>query len=139
LAPEDRALLDAAAALLGRVRDEMAVQALNRALEAIFEVIGAANRYVDAQAPWSLRKSDPARMQTVLFVLAETIRRIALLTQAFMPEGSARILDQLAVPEAARALCDCLDEASVLRPGTALPAPSGVFPRLAAETVGAGR
>jgi methionyl-tRNA synthetase len=139
LAPEDRALLDAAAALLGRVRDEMAVQALNRALEAIFEVIGAANRYVDAQAPWSLRKSDPARMQTVLFVLAETIRRIALLTQAFMPEGSARILDQLAVPEAARALRDCLDEASVLRPGTALPAPSGVFPRLAAETVGAGR
>ena len=53
-------------ALLGRVREAMAVQALNRALEAILEVIGAANRYVDAQAPWALRKTDPARMGTVL-------------------------------------------------------------------------
>jgi methionyl-tRNA synthetase len=78
-------------------------------------------------------------MGTVLFVLAETIRRIALLTQAFMPEGSARILDQLAVPEGARALRSYLDEASALRPGTSLPAPSGVFPRFAGETVGAGR
>ena len=44
----------------------MAEQALSRALEAIFEVVGAANRYVDAQAPWALRKTDPARMATVL-------------------------------------------------------------------------
>jgi methionyl-tRNA synthetase len=139
LTADDRALLEASVALLGRVREEMAGQALNRALEAIFEVIGAANRYVDAQAPWALRKADPARMQTVLFVLAETIRRIALLTQAFMPEGSARILDQLAVPQNARSLRDYLDEASALTPRAALPAPSGVFPRLAAETVGAGR
>jgi methionyl-tRNA synthetase len=135
----DRALLDASGTLLGRVRDEMAVQALSRALEAIFEVIGAANRYVDAQAPWALRKSDPERMATVLFTLAETIRRIALLTQAFMPDASARILDQLAVPQAERLLRNYLDEASALRPGTPLPAPSGVFPRFAAEPVGAGR
>jgi methionyl-tRNA synthetase len=130
LTGEDRALLDASAALLGRLRDEMAAQALSRALEAIFELIGAANRYVDAQAPWALRKTDPERMATVLFVLAETIRRIALLTQAFMPEASERILDQLAVPPEARLLRNYLDEASALRPGTPLPAPSGVFPRL---------
>jgi methionyl-tRNA synthetase len=130
LTADDRALLEAAAALLGRVRAEMAVQALSRALEAIFEVIGAANRYVDAQAPWALRKTDPERMATVLFVLAETIRRIALLTQAFMPDASARILDQLAVPETTRSLRHYLDDASALRPGTPLPAPSGVFPRL---------
>jgi methionyl-tRNA synthetase len=136
---DDRALLDASAALLGRVRDEMAVQALSRALEAIFEVIAAANRYVDAQAPWALRKTDPERMATVLFVLAETIRRVALLTQAFMPDASARILDQLAVPRDARLLRHYLDDASALRPGTLLPAPFGVFPRLAVETVGAGR
>jgi methionyl-tRNA synthetase len=130
LTGEDRALLDASAALIGRLREEMAVQALSRALEAIFELIGAANRYVDAQAPWALRKTDPERMATVLFVLAETIRRIALLTQAFMPEASERILDQLAVPQEARLLRNYLDEASALLPGTPLPAPSGVFPRL---------
>jgi methionyl-tRNA synthetase len=136
---DDRALLDASATLLHRVRDEMAGQALSRALEAIFEVIATANRYVDAQAPWALRKTDPERMATVLFTLAETIRRIALLTQAFMPDASARILDQLAVPQDARLLRNYLDEASALRPGTPLPAPSGVFPRFAAEPVGAGR
>ena len=128
---DDRALLEATAALLGRVRDEMAVQALSRALEAIFEVVGAANRYVDAQAPWALRKTDPERMATVLFTLAEALRRIALVTQAFMPDASARILDQLAVPQDARSLRDYLDEASALRPGTPLPPPSGVFPRFA--------
>jgi methionyl-tRNA synthetase len=134
---DDRALLEASQALLGRVRDEMAVHALSRALEAIFEMIGAANRYVDAQAPWALRRTDPPRMATVLFVLAETIRRIALLTQAFMPDASARILDQLAVPNEARSFGH-LSEAGALRPGTPLPLPSGVLPRLATETVGAG-
>jgi methionyl-tRNA synthetase len=138
LTEPDRALLDASAALLWRVREAMAVQALSRALEAIFEVIAAANRYVDAQAPWALRTSDPQRMETVLFVLAETIRRVALLTQAFMPEASGRILDQLAVSAEARTLRS-LSEAAALRPGTLLPAPSGVFPRLAVEAASAGR
>jgi methionyl-tRNA synthetase len=137
LADDDRALLAASAALLDRVRDEMAGQALSRALEALFEVIAAANRYVDAQAPWALRNSDPGRMATVLFALAETIRRIALLTQAFLPDASARILDQLAVPDQARTLAG-LREAGALRPGTRLPPPAGVFPRLV-ETAGAGR
>jgi methionyl-tRNA synthetase len=76
-------------------------------------------------------------MATVLFVLAEAIRRIALLTQAFMPDASARILDQLAVPNEARSFGH-LSEAGALRPGTPLPPPSGVLPRLATETVGAG-
>jgi len=129
LSAEDRGLLEASGALLERVRAEMAVQALSRALELIFEVIGAANRYVDAQAPWALRKSDPGRMATVLYALAETIRRLALLTQAFVPDGSARILDQLAVPEEARTLTSFAGEGAGLVPGTPLPAPSGVFPR----------
>src|SRR5690606_36730807 len=139
LSDDDRALLEASAALLGRVRDEMAVQALSRALEAIFELIGAANRYVDAQAPWALRKTDRARMATVLFVLAATIRRIALLTQAFMPDGSATRHDQPAGHMDAGSLRHYLDVASALRPGTPMPALSGVFPRFAAKTIGAGR
>ena len=107
------------------------MQALSRALEAIFEVVAAANRYVDAQAPWTLRRTDPARMATVLHTLAETIRRLALLTQAFMPEASARILDQLAVAADARSLASYREGAAALRPGTPLPKPAGVFPRFA--------
>jgi methionyl-tRNA synthetase len=94
-------------------------------------VIGSANRYVDAKAPWSLRRTDPARMATVLYVLAEVIRRLALVTQAFMPDASARILDQLAVPDDARSLLSFDDVASALQPGAVLPPPAGVFPRFA--------
>jgi len=132
LAEADRELLAASDGLLERVRAAMAAQALSRALEAIFEVVALANRYVDAQAPWALRRTDPARMATVLHVLAETIRRLALLTQAFMPEASARILDQLAVSEDARSFASYHDRAAALRPGTPLPRPAGVFPRFAA-------
>ena len=130
-ADADRRLIEAAGEMLGRVRAAMAEQALSRSLEMVFELIGSANRYVDAQAPWALRKTDPERMATVLYVLAEVIRRLALVTQAFMPDASARILDQLAVPDDARRLASFADVASALQPGTALPPPSGVFPRFA--------
>jgi methionyl-tRNA synthetase len=128
---EDEELAGAATRLIGRVRSEMANQALSRALEAIFEVIGAANRYVDAQAPWALRKDDPSRAATVLYVLAETIRHIAVPSQAFLPDASGRILDQLAVAEDARSLQALTDPSARLRPGTPLPKPAGVFPRYA--------
>jgi methionyl-tRNA synthetase len=128
---DDHRLLEAAGNMLARVRAAMAEQALSRALEVVFEVIGAANRYVDAKGPWTLRRTDPARMATVLYVLAEVIRRLALVTQAFMPDASARILDQLAVPEDARSLASFDDLAAALQPGTALPPPAGVFPRFA--------
>jgi methionyl-tRNA synthetase len=109
----------------------MAEQALSRALEVVFEVIGSANRYVDAQAPWALRRTDPDRMATVLYVLAEVIRRLALVTQAFMPDASGKILDQLGVPDEARSLASFEEVAAALQPGAALPVPSGVFPRFA--------
>ena len=130
---EDDALHRTSDALLGHVRAAMAVQALSRTLEQIFEVIGAANRYVDAQAPWSLRKTDPARMATVLMTLAEVIRKLALLTQAFMPDASTRILDQLAVPADARMLDAYPTSTGGLRPGTVLPKPEGVFPRFTGD------
>ena len=122
----DTALLDRAKALLGVVRAELDEQAFHRALISIWEVIADANRYVDAQAPWALAKTDPVRRDTVLWVLAETIRRVTLLVQPFMPDSAGKILDQLAVPAGARAFAAFDRE---LVPGTALPKPQGVFPR----------
>ncbi len=129
LAAEDRALLDHAHALLPALREAIGVQALHRALELIWELIGAANRYVDAQAPWALRKSDPGRMRTVLWTLAETIRHVAVLTRPFVPAASDRLLDQLAVPETDRVFAALGAGGRPLLPGTALPRPRGVFPR----------
>lgn len=129
----DKALNDAAEALLGTVRDHMEKQAIHKALEAIFEVVGLANRYVDGQAPWALRKTDPERMGAVLYHLAETIRRLALLTQAFMPTASQQILDQLVVPAEQRTLAFYPSEQGRLTPETELPKPAGVFPRYVDE------
>jgi len=92
----------------------------------IWEVVADANRYVDAQAPWALAKTDPTRRDTVLWVLVETIRRVTLLVQPFMPGSTARILDQLAVPADNRSFAAFERE---IQSGTPLPKPEGVFPR----------
>lgn len=129
----DQALLGSAHRLLEQVRAEMDVQAFHKALDAIWSVIGDANRYVDEQAPWALKKTDPARMATVLYVLAETVRHLAILTQPFMPDASARILDQLQQDAGARGF-DRLGLSGALVAGTALPVPQGVFPRYVEES-----
>jgi methionyl-tRNA synthetase len=125
---DDQALLDAAGGLLDTMREHLMVQEFHAALAAQWRVIAEANRYVDAQAPWALRKSDPARMATVLYVLAETIRRLAILAQPATPGAAARMLDQIAVAEEARDFAH-LGTDHALVPGTALPKPEGVFPR----------
>jgi methionyl-tRNA synthetase len=122
----DRVLLDACDVLLVKLREEYGQQAFHRGLEAVWQVIGDANRYVDEQAPWALRKSDPARMKTVLYVLAEVVRRLAILNQPVMPEAMDRMLAQLAVTADARSFADL---GRPLRAGTPLPKPQGVFPR----------
>ena len=128
LSDADEQILAAADGLLEPVREAFEVQALHRALEAIWEVVADANRYFAAQEPWSLKSSDPERMGTVLYVTAEVVRQIAILTQPFMPVSSSKLLDLLGVPEDARPF-DRLGQAGRLEAGTALPKPVPVFPR----------
>jgi methionyl-tRNA synthetase len=124
----DNALLGKAHDLLQQVRGEFDVQAFHKALDAIWAVIAEADRYVDEQAPWALKKTDTARMGTVLYVLAETLRHLAILLQPFMPDAAGALLDQLAVPSDQRDFAH-LTDAFALTSGTTLPAPQGVFPR----------
>ena len=126
--PADNALLGAAEALVETVRADLGAQSFHRALIHIWEVVGQANRYVDEQAPWKLRKEDPPRMATVLYVVIETLRHLAVLTQPYMPASSGRMLDQLGVAEDARTLA-ALGPEGRLVPGTALPKSEPIFPR----------
>ncbi|EJZ21595.1 methionyl-tRNA ligase, partial [Rhizobium sp. Pop5] len=87
-----------------------------------------ADRYFAGQAPWALKKTDPARMGTVLYVTAEVVRQIAILLQPFMPESSGKLLDLVAAPADKRDFA-ALGEAGRLVAGTALEAPAPVFPR----------
>jgi methionyl-tRNA synthetase len=127
LTDADRSLLNGSGTLLGIVRNHMGEQTFHLALEAIWRVVAEANRYVDEQAPWSLRRTDPTRMRTVLYTLAEVMRHLAILIQPFVPQAAARLLDQLSIASGARDFAAL--GAAALVPGTRLPKPEGVFPR----------
>lgn len=124
----DRAMLDLAEALPEKVRGAMEDFALHQALAEIWAVVGEANRYFASQEPWALRKSDPTRMGTVLYVTAEVLRIVGILVQPFIPDSAAKLLDLLGV-SADQRLIAAIGEGGRLAPGTALPAPQPVFPR----------
>ena len=123
---DDQGLLDAAMGLPERMRPLIDRLALGDAIEEVWKVIRAANSYIDRQAPWALRKTDPARMAAVLRLLLDVVRPVATVLQPVMPDSMGRMLDQLGVPLDQRALA-ALEVA--LPGGVVLPAPSGVFPR----------
>ena len=123
---EDEAMTAAAGALPARVGTALERVAFSEALEEVWKVVRAANAYIDHQAPWALRRTDPPRMAAVLRVLADGLRVIATVLQPFMPGSMARMLDQLGVPAGAR---DLAALGAPLAAGTELPAPQALFPR----------
>lgn len=118
--------------MLFTVRIELDNQRFHKALETIWDVVNAANVYIDIEAPWSLKKTDTARMGTVLYVLSEVIRCLSIIVQPVMPKSSARLLDQLCVAETERGF-DCITKSSALKAETEIPQPQGIFPRLQVE------
>jgi methionyl-tRNA synthetase len=122
----DHALLALAEALPEKVRGAINRLAFHEALDETWKLIRAADGYIDHQAPWTLKKTDTARMNTVLFVLAAVLRTVSILLQPFMPESMDKLLTQLGIPPEDRQFA-ALE--TPLAEGTALPAPSGIFPR----------
>ncbi|MFC5755349.1 MULTISPECIES: methionine--tRNA ligase [unclassified Rhizobium] len=131
LTDEDKAMLAQADALHASTREDMGKQLIHRALASIIAVVSETDRYFAGQEPWALKKTDPARMGTVLYVTAEVVRQIAILLQPFMPESAGKLLDLVAAPADKRDFA-ALGEAGRLVPGTALEAPTPVFPRYVA-------
>jgi methionyl-tRNA synthetase len=124
----DRAILAQADGMIAQARTAMSTQQIHQWLNAVWAVVAEANRYFAGEAPWALAKTDPPRQRTVLYVTAEVIRQVAILAQPVMPESSAKLLDSLGIPEDARDFA-ALGDARRIKAGTALPAPTPVFPR----------
>ncbi|MGJ5071808.1 methionine--tRNA ligase [Bradyrhizobium oligotrophicum] len=124
----DKAILAEADAMIGAARKAMATQQIHQWLNAVWSVVAEANRYFAGEAPWALAKTDPARQHTVLYVTAEVIRQVAILTQPVMPAASAKLLDSLGIPEDERTFARLGGELRIAA-GTQLPAPQAVFPR----------
>ena len=132
LTADDEALLSAADGLLASVRTAYDQQSFHDALRQIWDVIAAANRYIDQMAPWALRKTDPERMEEVLAVLVETIRQVAILVQPVMPKSAEQLLDQLSLGPDERSFAG-IGGAARLPVGRTIDKPVGVFPRFVEE------
>jgi methionyl-tRNA synthetase len=124
----DKVILAAADGIYAKAREAMDRQAVTRYLDAAWAVVAEANRYFAGEEPWAKKKTDFARMETVLYVTAEVVRQIAILALPVMPHSAEKLLDLLAIAPGDRTFA-ALGEAGRLKPGKELPAPTGVFPR----------
>ncbi len=102
---------------------------LDRWMGAVF----ACNQYIDEQAPWALRKTDPERMAAVLMTLFQCVRDLAIAVRCIVPTSIENLLDQMGIPTVERdfaALNDADWFARLASSGYTVAQPIGVFPRL---------
>lgn len=102
-------------------------------LEAWMRAVFACNQYVDEQAPWTLRKTDPSRMEAVLMTLLRCVRSLAIAVRPVVPTAIDKLLDQMGVAPDARdyaalSVTDWLEK--LVEDGFRIAQPVGVFPRL---------
>eukprot|EP00667_Euglena_gracilis_P001145 EG_transcript_1145 len=131
-AAADEELLAAARALPAAVRAHMRQQVLHKAVEEVFAVCDLANKYIEVQAPWTLKKTDFGRMKTVLYVVVETIRHMAIVLSPVTPALCAAILDSLGVlpGEEYRNVAALDPTKGPLRQGQTIPEPKPLVPRI---------
>jgi len=128
-AAEERAVARAFEQAVATAGDAMQEYAFHKALAAVWEFIAVVNRYVDASAPWELRK-DPAkqpRLNAVLYTLAEALRGLGIVLAPFLPDAAAKIraaLAQTGEPSLAEAVW------GRMQAGTRVQKIAALFPRI---------
>ena len=129
----DRPLWDLAEATPARVEEQVNAFQFSNALQEIWKLIGECNKYIDVTQPWVLGRDESrrARLATVLYTLAECVRRVAVMISFVMPRTPERIFDQIGVTDPDLKTWD-----SIVKPFGALPLGlkvckgEALFPRL---------
>ena len=111
--------------LLEICRESFSRQKFSKALEAIWTVLGDTYADFADQAPWVLRKTDQARMETVLYVTLEVLRRVAILVQPVTPTAASLLLEVLG--QAGGAAREFVGFGTALLAVTELPTPAPIF------------
>ena len=106
--------------------------ALSQAAEAWISAVFACNAYIDAQAPWALKKTDVARMETVLGTLYICIAQLAVAIEPIIPASAAKLLDQMGITPELRTFEAISSHwySPLAEGGFRLDQPQGLFPRL---------
>jgi methionyl-tRNA synthetase len=112
--------------------------ALSQAAEAWMNAVFACNAYIDAQAPWALKKTDVARMETVLATLYICIAQLAVAIQPIIPASAAKLLDHMGVAPELRTFEAIASHwySPLAEGGFRLDQPQGLFPRLELPVAG---
>ncbi|MDF1579856.1 MAG: methionine--tRNA ligase [Desulfuromonadales bacterium] len=134
LAEIDRLLQEKFPAAITLIDRQMTEMAFNKTLQTIWELVSAANKYIDESAPWTLAKdaSQRTRLGTVMYNLLEGVRLIALLIAPFMPGSAASILTTLGC-DGNNVTLDGNDHWGGLQPGTRIAKAEPLFPRIEHE------
>ncbi len=128
----DKELINKALALPVNVEKHVEQLQLPVALEDIWSLIGDCNKYIDVTEPWILGKDESGkeRLRTVLYVLAECIRFVAVLIAPAMPNTPVKIYEQLGIEDDNLKTWDSLKEFGLLQPGSKVKKGEALFPRI---------
>ena len=128
----DKALISLAGETSAKVACHMDELQYSLALQDIWQLVGECNRYIDANAPWVLVKTDEGkeRLKTVLYVLCECIRIVAILIRPTMPRTPARIFEQLGLQEGDLTTWQSAGTFGLLPAGTRVRKGDALFPRI---------
>jgi len=136
--PKDKDLAEAAARMVAEYSAQMNNFAFNRALQEVWSVISLANKYIVTSEPWVLAKepSKAARLSTVLYHLAETLRLIGLVLKPIMPETSMKMATALGISPDTFEKQNLIDHGSwgLTQPGVEISLGASLFPRLDKKT-----
>ena len=128
----DQQLLREVQNAIGDFKREFGALDLSRGVEHWLRGVFACNQYIDAEAPWALKKTDPERMGNVLATLFMAIHDLAICIWPVIPASAAKLLDQMGVPANRRdfdAILDVERYNRIAQSGFRLAQPQGVFPR----------
>jgi methionyl-tRNA synthetase len=128
----DRQLIDKANATALAAAKHLEALAFHRALDAIWELVAAANKYVDSTEPWKLAKEgDKTRLEQVCYTVLETLRWLSIMLFPVMPEKCNELRAQIGIsPLLPTEQVDLWPSAwGGLRPGTKTQAATPLFPR----------
>ena len=133
--PADAMLIEEVVVACAGLRTAFDDLMLSQGVEAWLRGVFACNAYIDAQAPWALRKTDPARMNAVLSTLVRAIRMLAIVILPVVPDAAGKVLDQVGVSRDAGARDHAaVDDdgwyARTAASGFRIAPPTPVFPRL---------
>lgn len=131
----DQELIDLALSTPKKVSEHMDRLRVQDSIDDIFDLLKRCNKYIDETSPWALAKDEANkdRLNTVLYNLLESIRISAVLLEAYIPDTSKAILDQL---NTQKRDFDSITEFGQLEEGTKITdKPTILFARLDANEV----